>query len=444
MFKRLLAPTLLLLAFLSPDRVRAHGINGHVWVSDGAIDQLKDCTLAGWLDSPKYRPYTQIGASFPDSGYSFSAGRSYGETAHWEPFIQAYIDYMRKKYKDNYDSEEARMRVAFLMGDAGHGAEDEIFDTVFLRKSYQEEGTDQDILDAGTDFMLIAEEHTKLRPKVYFPDQDLIKIFATPGIDVEVTSGMMAQGMLTVNVAVIGLVSEHPQELDDDVRDDMPWTSQHYVDAREPGSLEFEKKNMAPYYDAIWHRLHGDFRKEDVIIYGVPEPGAALASTDHTNVDSHVTLFFGYGVQDRTLTQDTVHLFDAAGVEVPIDIGFTRWDGGGTSQGRLVQLKPKVNLTPNAVYTAKLTPGIELIDGTKTKDTYTYKVPTSCASGACDAPPALPTCKAIPDKGLAFDEDPMPKGETGGCQSVPVADILLIVLIAIALPIIRKDRAHKA
>ena len=383
-----------LFLFSNSPVTRAHGINGHIWVTSGGVDTMRNCEVATWLASEPLRPILQIGASFPDSGYALDQGRDYGETAHWEPFVQAYIDYMRANYGAPYESEEARKRVAFLFGLAAHGAQDEIFDTIFLRKSLQEEGTDQDILDPGTDFMLIAEGHTRMRPDIYLPIDDLKKIFRDPAIDLEVTEDMMNAGMLVVRLAVISLATEESEQLDDEYRPKMPWTQHHYLDPDEPGSLAYEKKVMGPYYDAMWNRLNGVFRSEDVLIYAAPATDYRTATTDHTKVDSWINLMFGYGVLNGSMN-DTVKLLDSEGNAVEVELHYTRWGGPGDF-GRMAQLRPKADLASNANYTVVLLPGLELVDGTRLKEKITYPFQTACAPGACAAAaprePAAPAC----------------------------------------------------
>lgn len=158
---------------------------------------------------------------------------------------------------------------------------------------------------------------------------------------------------------------------------------------------------MGPYYDAMWNRLNGVFRAEDVLIYASPTTDYRTATTDHTKVDSWINLMFGYGVWNRSLTSDTLKLLDPQGNAIDIEVHYTRWGNTG-SAGRMAQLRPKVDLAQNTEYTVALLPGIELIDGTTLKQKITYAFRTACAPGACKtvAPrePAAPACDlyAIP------------------------------------------------
>lgn len=427
-----LAAALLLWA---PRLAQAHGINGHIWVTDGAIGYMLDCTAAAMLTDEAVRPVLQIGTAFPDTGYVNDEGREYGETAHWEPFIQSFIEYMRETYAPPYDSLEERQLVAFLMGAASHGMEDETFDSIFMRLAEEKDGVSQDLLDPGTDFMLVAEHHTNLQPDPFLPADDLIAVYKRPDVGVAVTEELMADNMQVVRVVVIGYASDKTDEnIDDEYRPALTWTAEHFLDPRIPSSFPFEKTVVGPYLDAIWHRLHGDFRLADVVIGTVPARGERLLSTDHTSAFSWINLIFGYGVWYRSLNEKTVRLLDAAGKSVPFDIGFTRW-GHAASDGRLLQLRPREDLAPDRDYTVELAPGVELIDGRKLETPLRFTFRTAC-DGTCPPleAPAAATCAAdapAPAKASA---------PTSGCatgQAAPAVALLLLIGIILRKQLLR-------
>lgn len=429
---RTLFLALAITAVFLPKSAIAHGINGHIWVTDGATAWIRDCDLARLLSNTDIRPILQIGAAFPDSGYALDVGREYAETAHWEPFIEAYLRYLRTHYGPPFTSDTARKLIAFWMGAAAHGMEDEVFDTLFLQKSLEVEGTDQDLIDPGTDFMLIADGHTRLKPQVYLPGDDLVNIFAMPELGVGVTVNQMKTGMFTVKSAVINLVDQDAS-LDDEYRPKLPWTSQHYLDPLQPGSLAFEKFVIGPYLDALWHRLHTSFRTEDVVVQTVPMPNQPLLSTQHTSVDSWMALMFGYGVKNATLSEATVKLLDAFGGMVPIKISHTRW-GGHRDTGRIVVIQPQIDLAPDAQYTAVLAPGIQFVDDSTLKQELRFTFRTTCDS--CPAPqqPASLNlrCENDPSQPNQSSRD---TDNTGlfGCVSQPVTSspIWLVVVFLV-------------
>ncbi len=380
---------------LPGDSANGHGINGHIWVSDGALDWMQNCEAVEQLKHPEIRPVLQIGAAFPDSGYALDEGREYGETAHWEPFVQAYVDEHQARYDEPFTTDALRS-AAFLLGLSAHGMEDEVFDTVFLRLSYEAEGSDQDILDPATDFMLIADGHTDLKPPIYYPEDFLLDVFSRADVNVEVTPGHFERGMFIIHTVVIGLVGDNRSGLDDIYRYDVPWAAAHYVDTATPSSLEFEKRVVGPYFDALWKRLTGTFTEDDLILETIPSTGYRLGSNDPASVNSWITVFFGKGVEGPSVTQERVRLVDASGNPVPIELGGTRW-GGLNTVGRIVQIKPQVTLESGAAYTVEIDPGIELIDKTVTKQKHSFTVQSACENSvACKPLPAPAEPKMCP------------------------------------------------
>ncbi len=417
-----------LFACLSGEMAFAHGVNGHIWVSDGGIDQVSECDLAVWLGDEDIRAKLQIGAAFPDTGYAMDVGREYGETAHWEPFVQAYIEHLRETYGPPYDSVGARERIAFLFGLAGHGMEDEVFDTIFMRLAEELEGSDQSLLDPGTDFMLVSDRHTDLKPDMWLPHETLLDIYARPEVDVDVSREQMELGMFIVRNTVIQLVGAEGG-LDGLHRPQLPWTAEHYLDPQTPGSFPYEKTVAGPYYDAMWNRLHGRFRLEDVVIQTVPAPGQRLLSTDHTSVQSRPWLVFGYGVYNASLTPDTVTLQAPDGATVPVQIAYTRWGSSHPDDvGRVLELRPLAELEPDAEYTVILKPGIRLVDGTELAEELRFPFRTACDRGA-----SCPSLDA-PEAAVCELEPPAPQplsgaDETAGCRSAR-ADLVALLLVA--------------
>lgn len=351
-----------------------HGIHGHIWVTDGAIGELKDPELVEFFRDPRVREAAQIGAAFPDSGYALKPKHSYAETAHWEPFVESYIQYLRKNLSFPIDTLEEKKQAAFLLGLASHGMEDEIFDSLYMFKSEEVESGNQDILDPGTDFMLIADGHAKLQPAVYFPEADLIKVFGSPAVGVQVTGSDMQKGMSIVATFVIPL-SGMGTKLIPVHRAKLPWTKDHYLDPDTPGSLKFEVFVVTRYMQTLWDRLHGRFSEKEMIIYSVPVPGKKLLSVSHKTVDSWITFFLGCGALNDTLHSGIVRFTDATGNIVPADIKNTRWGGKG-DYSRLLQIRPRQDLLTDADYTVTLSPGIKLITGQSTTRPVTFHFKT--------------------------------------------------------------------
>ena len=385
---------------LLPSAVTAHGINGHVWVSDVGADALPECEveLRELFADPLLREKYQFGAAFPDSGYAPGGQRDYGEAIHWEPFIQHYIEYLRDKYKGNFESQAAQEEVAFLLGAAQHGMEDEVFDSIFMPRAEEVDGAVQDDLDTGTDLVLVGEGYTDLTPEIYYP-QDITVAYASYGIDVD--NKAIDHGVRIIRTVVIGLVDATPENLGAEYYDVIPWALDNYLDPDTHGSHAFEQHLVAPYVVSLWHRLHDRFQDADMIIGSAPRPGKRLPNNAIGTVDSWVTVFFGIGLMTRTLTPDTVKVYDAIGEPIPVEIGWTRW-GGPDSDTRLVQIRPVTDWTADGDYTIEFSPDIERIDGETLGKAFMWKFRTACADGgycpALEEPETPPSCVVLPDK----------------------------------------------
>ena len=146
----------------------ACGVNSHMWISDTAMCQLNaNSPIRSWLNTQALVDLVRVGSFFPDSGYTIS--HPYGEMTHWSPFVNTYIENIKRKHQGDFQSQSAKEEIAFLFGLAAHGFEDEVFDTIFLRRSLEIENVDQDLADAGLDLILIAQGKTHLRPPLRFP-----------------------------------------------------------------------------------------------------------------------------------------------------------------------------------------------------------------------------------------------------------------------------------
>lgn len=377
----------------------AHGINGHVWVTNQAVEYLTDCELINYFSEKEVHNAVQIASAFPDSGYA--AKHAYGETAHWEPFTEAYIKYLRSKGADFLTTLEGRKQVAFLMGLSAHGFEDEIFDSIFLLKAAEADkyqGDTQEILDPATDFMLVSDGHTKLCPEIYFPG-DLVHVLASPAVGVPVAQEDIERGMFIVKTLVINLTKTKIR-LDTHYRDKLPWARDHYFNADTPGSIAFEPFVVTHYLRALWHRLHGIFLEEDVLIYSVPPPGHRLLSVNHNSADNWITLFFGYGILDDTINSENVKLTDSKGKIIPAVIKPNRWGGGKGSTSRLLQVRPKEDLKFDSEYTVTLSKNIKLVTGENLPHEILFRFRTSsCRDSKISCPseklvlPEKPACE---------------------------------------------------
>ncbi len=388
----------LLFVLASVSSLQAHGINGHIHVTAWAIDELDDPELVELFSNPMVLNAAHFGASFPDSGYA--VGNHYGELAHWEPFIEAFIQKVKGDHPPPFSSEETRMKVAFVMGMAAHGLQDALFDTLFLEQIATYDGGTQDDADRGTDAFLFTDGHLEHRPEVWAPVDDLVETYQN-SLGHEVDAATIETGMMRVKLVVIDAFDALAPGFDDMYRPLVPWAAQHYLDQGIPGSLASEVPATAAYIRAIWERLHDRFPVSATVIYRYPEPPMRLRDRTANHVDSWITLVFGAGAVLGSLNPDTVTLTDQDGALVEIEVDHTRWLGNADNITRLLVLKPMVELAPNTEYTVTLYPGVELVDGQILQENWTYTLQTQCdppESEACD-PPTVPS----------------PTSATGGC-----------------------------
>ena len=85
---------------LLPATAWANGQTTHVWITLEAI-HLDEGPVLDLLARTEMRDPLVNGAMFPDGGYA--VGDDYGELAHWEPFQQAYLGWIRDTYDPPYD-----------------------------------------------------------------------------------------------------------------------------------------------------------------------------------------------------------------------------------------------------------------------------------------------------------------------------------------------------
>lgn len=349
-----------LLSLFSIGESAAHGINGHVHVTGWAVESLPDGDLRSFFASSRLRDIAQIGASFPDSGYAIGDG--YGEIAHWEPFIQGYLSWLIERHGPDFASDEAQAHLAFLMGAASHGLQDEIFDSTFLYATEQHDGRGQDETDPGTDAFLFTDGHLSFLPPVYLPAADLVEVFQTRQGH-EVSEDTLAAGMARIHFFVLESWPAIAPTQDSKFRAAIPWAAAHYMDPDVTGSLRSEVPATLGYLEALFMRAHGRFSMSDLVRHVYPSQGRRLSANDPALVESFITVVLGQGCRVGSANTDTVKLLDEAGLEVPLTVTHTRWTTRADDFSRLIQLRPAVELRPDAEYEIHLLPGLELQDG---------------------------------------------------------------------------------
>ncbi|TNE91188.1 MAG: hypothetical protein EP330_05965 [Deltaproteobacteria bacterium] len=420
------AMAVLLGALALPLPAGAHGLWGHIHVTGWAVENMPDDDLRAFLyDDPEVFNALLFGAVFADSGYSRdeAGSRAYSEHAHWEPFVEDYVQWILENDPPPWNTLESKKRVAFLLGCASHGMQDSIFDSLFLSEVEERDGAGQDATDPGTDGFLVADGHVRFIPEEDVPMDTLLELFAdvSPDITREVIDAGVGLTTAAYINEEIGLgVAETFAERYADV---MPWGREHYLDPEVPGSLRAEIYPTMRYQQALWKRLHDGLAPDDVTVFAYPDQPRRLRSGTAGTVASWVTLVFGEGVR---FEGDLVELFDDAGASVPFTLSNTRW---GATHTRLVRIRPDEDLVPGGWYTARLRAGVELIDGGVSSESWEVRFQVACDTADDPACPELgevdvPWIDGIPEP------EPEVEEETGcGCATTGSAGWMPLVAL---------------
>ncbi len=422
----------LALTALLPSSAGAHGIWGHVHVTGWAVENMPDDELRQFLLEPEVFNALLFGAVFTDTGYAIDdpASRAYAEHAHWEPFVEDFVEWIRRNDPPPWDSLESRQRVAFLMGCASHGLQDSIFDSLFLAQVEERDGVGQDEVDPGTDGFLALDGYLRFVPEVYVPTSTLLELYEV--LPEQITEEVIDEAVTAVTAAYVNdeLGIAVAEALGGLYAEDLPWGREHYMDPEVPGSLRSEIFPTLRYQRALWARLHGELSADEVAIYAFPEQPRRLRSGDAATVDSWVSLIFGAGVRYEG---DLAELLDDRGQVVPFTQLDTRW---GAEQTRLIRLLPERDLIPGGWYTARMRAGAALIDGQTSTETWELSFQVACEGEGDPACPdlgeiAVASVDGLPEEEPAEDDVPAEGGcGCGSARGMPGPWALLLVGLA--------------
>ena len=387
----------------------AHGVWGHVHVTGWAIENLPEGELEQFFADEDVFNAAIFGAAFTDSGYAVAgddsgASRAYSEHTHWEPFIEDYITWVMENDPPPWETRESRMRVAFLMGCASHGLQDEIFDSLFLHQVAEHDDSGQDDADPASDGFLALDGHLRFVPDVYLPVDALLELYADvdPRIDEDVLrGGVRLLTSVYINDGAGLVLAEASGRGYQNV---VPWMRENYMEYEIPGSLHSEVAPTGAYIEAIWERLHGRYTDDQLVIHTYPEAPRRLLTHEIDTPDSWVTLVFGKGLAPGSTTP---FWLDSAEAEVQFERSGTQW---GSSASRLMRLKPQEILVPGGWYSAGFGPGAALVDGTEASAGFDFDFQVACDSADDETCPDL---GELPMPSIT-DPDAPPEGDDAG------------------------------
>ncbi|HCP47117.1 MAG TPA: hypothetical protein DIU15_13820, partial [Deltaproteobacteria bacterium] len=282
----------------------ANGQTTHLWITEDALERLPDGDLATLLRQPDLRDPLLNGTMFPDGGYA--VGDDYGEIAHWEPFQQAYLRWIRSNFEPPFDGGESAAHVAFLMGLASHGMADEVFDSLFMERSrcYDEgwqSGTTH--LDTASDVLFAAAVGGVPTPEAWLPTGVLLPLFHDD-LDYPVALETMEEGHERLFVALAFTEwARTDQERLDSFALEYAWSSAHLLDESVPGSPPREAAVVAGYWQDLWERLNDPSIWTEPILEFVPGDGALGHPLTANAVESRLHLTFSRGVDAASLDQ---------------------------------------------------------------------------------------------------------------------------------------------
>lgn len=373
---------------LAPRAAAANGGNSHTWITFHAIEHLPDGELKRLLSRPEIRTMLVNGAVFPDGGYVVDD--DYGEMSHWEPFVEAYIRWIRDSQDHPYTRGEASEHVAFLMGLASHGMADQVFDSTFMdaARIYDAAGWSEELLDSfdtATDVLLVADTGVNyLDTLPWVPADDLSALYLD-AFGYEVSANVLDSTQELLHRFVLNYAVSSAADPADVQRytDQYPWAAEHLMEAAEVGSPPCEGEVVADYFLALWDRLHEVSGPQNHVIATYPRDGSDGHPTDYSMVEAQVVVVFGSGIFEDQLPGHFT-ITDSTGKSYELGIG-TQW---GADEANLVKLRPLEDWAQDETFTVTVLPGLVTNDG-QAIDEWSFTFSTG--GGGSDDPTSDPT-----------------------------------------------------
>jgi len=446
---------LALVIFLVPIGAFANGLNTHLWISARAVERLPPGALRSLLERPELQPIFFAGTVFPDGGYA--AGDDYGEIAHWEPFVQAYLAWVKRTYPAPYSEGEAARHVAFLFGVAAHGMEDQTFDSSFMRISREREmhvDTLIDGFDTATDTFIVALTGEHHPPGDFLPVSELVTVFAELGHTVRASK--LEEGQDTVRFFVVPYAqgaAEDPARVAG-YRMRYPWAYEHLLDPATPGSPPCQSVVVSRYLEELWRRLQSPAEDSPWLAGAFPADGSAGQPTDARTATSQVVLFFARGIDATGIVPEAITVHDVAGVAHPVEV--SAWTRPMTNAVRVVPMR---DWAPDTDYVVTIKAGLLTIDGRRLERALEVRFSTRAGGpvphpaipdgGARDAATDAPrqTDGGVPDAagaaGSGAGAQPAARSDSGGCSAAPGAGPGSLVALLLAAVLRLRSRRSR-
>ncbi len=390
----------------------ANGQSTHVWITEHAKTHLPSGELQRVVTDPALQDALINGAMFPDGGYPL--GDDYAEIAHWEPFQNNYRDWISSTYEAPWP-DEAMLHIAFLLGMASHGIADQVFDSLFMERSRQEDadGGWGDHFDLATDVVMMQRVGKMTPPEHWLPSEPLIDIYRAQ-FDHEVTEATLEEGQSLLRFAItsVGLLSESPESVAG-YEGDFPWAASALDDPDQPGSPPCEGEVLALYWQSVWERLHDRDDAVGLVLSTFPEDGGDSHPTTAGLVENRITVVFGEAIRQDSLGDQFV-LTDEEGAVVPTDAWLFYRD-----MSHVVHLAPLEDLAEDATYSVEIGSGLETIDGRVSVGGTAFSFSTAVPPVVSDTGDATEGDPSAADSGASSDGGPT-GSDTG--SSAPSAE----------------------
>ncbi len=331
----------------------ANGQTSHLWISEAALEHLPAGELRDLLTAEDLAPWLRNGTMFPDGGYAVDDG--YGEIAHWEPFQDLYLEWIRETYAPPW-SDEARQHIAFLMGLGSHGMADQVYDALYLEEGRIEDA-DSDWSahspDEAADVVFSSLTGPQEVPEDVVPYAVMVEVFAQIGHEVSEETLADGQSLLRVAVTLVGQFGQTPSAVAL-YTERFPWITSHQQDPLEWGNPASEAEVIALYWQVLWERLHGEDWMQDPVIATFPkgeDDGLPLAAT---NYDARPAVVFARGnaASDVDAALLTVTDSQSSGFPVWADLYYG-------SSSHVLLFVPEQDWVTDQVYTLTVEPGVE-------------------------------------------------------------------------------------